>query len=144
MPQSSQENIKKEIPSQMFSCEFYQISSNILFKEPFERLSLDKHSFVHCRITTFRLFKNDVSHIFRLCIFFGLICRVGTRVNSILKTGSQKPIFNLVEHLRWNFFTKIVDSLKRHNGKVGPRILCETQSPGPQDGTLTWDTQVGP
>ena len=36
--------------------------------------------------------------------FFGLICRLGTRVSSIFQALSQKPIFNPVEHLRWSFF----------------------------------------
>ena len=36
--------------------------------------------------------------------FFGLICRLGTRVSSILQALSQKSIFNPVEHLRLSFF----------------------------------------
>ena len=44
----------------MFSCELYEISHNTFFKEPFERLLLHK---------TFRVFKNNVTHIFRLSIY---------------------------------------------------------------------------
>ena len=45
--------------------------------------------------------------------FFGLICRLGTRVSSIFQALSQKSIFNPVEHLRLSFFlAKIVYSLK--------------------------------
>ena len=42
--QNSQENTKKEIPAQMFSCEFCEISHNIFFKERFGRLLQHKHS----------------------------------------------------------------------------------------------------
>ena len=35
--------IEKEIPAQVFSCEFCEISHNTLFKEPFGRLLLYKH-----------------------------------------------------------------------------------------------------
>ena len=38
--------------------------------------------------------------------FFGLICRLGTRVSSIFQALSQKSIFNPVEHLRLSFFGK--------------------------------------
>ena len=33
--QNSQENTEKEIPAQMFSCKFCEISNDIYFKEPF-------------------------------------------------------------------------------------------------------------
>ena len=61
---------KKEIPAQMFSCEFCEISHNIFFKETFGRLLLHKHSF---RLLSYLLFffKNDVTHIVRLSIFSG-------------------------------------------------------------------------
>ena len=49
------------------------------------------------------IFKNDVIHIFWL-FFYGLICRLGTRVSSIFQVLSQKPIFIPIEHLRWSFF----------------------------------------
>ena len=44
----------------MFSCELYQMSHNTFFKEPFGRC--------FC-INTFRVFKNNVTHIFRLSIY---------------------------------------------------------------------------
>ena len=52
---------------QMFSCEFREISQNTFFKEPFGHLRLHKHSF--CLTTTFHLFENDVTRIFRQRIF---------------------------------------------------------------------------
>ena len=91
-----------------FSCEFCEISYNIFFKEPFGQLLQHKHS-VCCPIC---LSKNDVTNIFWLRIYFGLICRLGTRLKSIFQALSQKPIFNPVEHLRLSFFAKIVNSLK--------------------------------
>ena len=42
--QISQENTKKEIPAEMFSCEFCEISHNIFFKEPFGWLLQHKRS----------------------------------------------------------------------------------------------------
>ena len=63
--------------------------------------------YVYCPTLTFCLFKSDVTHI-----FFGLICRLGTRVSSIFQALSQKSIFNPVEHLRLSFLGKIVYSLK--------------------------------
>ena len=74
---------------------------------------------VYCRTTTFSLLKNDVTHIFWLSIFFGLICgknirelRLGTRMSSIFQTLPQKSFFNPVEYLRWSIFIKIFTSLK--------------------------------
>ena len=111
--QNSQENTKKEIPAQMFSCKFCEISDNIFFKEPFGRLLQHKHSF--CLLS-----HHDLSHFqkrfhtyFLAEYFFGLICRLGARVSSIFQALSQKPTFNPVEHLRGSsFFAKIVNSLK--------------------------------
>ena len=60
---------------------------------------------VYFPITTFRLFKNDVTG----CpaeYFLDLICRLGARVCTIFPTLSQKPIFNPVEYLRWSLFCK--------------------------------------
>ena len=111
--QNPQENTKKEIPAQMFSCEFSEISDNIFFKEPFGRLLQHKHSF--CLLS-----HHDLSHFQKRChtyflaeYFFGLIFTLGARVSSIFHAHSQKPIFNPVEHLRGSlFFAKIVSSLK--------------------------------
>ena len=60
---NSQENNKKEIPGQMFSCEFCEISHNIFFKECFGRLLQHKHSL--CLLSHL---KSDVTHICRLNI----------------------------------------------------------------------------
>ena len=61
--------MKKEIPAQIFSCEFCEILHNIFFKEPFRRLLLHKTRSVYCPSTTFYFFKNDDTHIFQLSIF---------------------------------------------------------------------------
>ena len=52
--------IKKEIPAEMFSCEFAKFLTT-----PF----LKNTRSVNCLTTTFRLDKNDVTYIFRLSIF---------------------------------------------------------------------------
>ena len=109
--QNFQQNTKKEIPAEMFSCEFCEISHNILFKEPFGRLLQHKHSF--CLLSHHDLSQSKtMSHTFSAEYFFGLIYTLGTRVSSIFQALSQKPIFNPVEHLRWGFFAKIISSLK--------------------------------
>ena len=103
---------QKDTPLQMFSCEFCKIFHNIFLKEPFGRLLLHKHSF--CLLS-----QHDASSFQKLSYTYfpaeyllGLIYRLVTRVSSIFQTLSQKPIFNPVEHLRWRFFVKIVNSLK--------------------------------
>ena len=54
----------------LFPCESCEIFDNAFFKEPIAWLLLHKHSFcLYCPSTTFRLFKNDVTHIFWLNIF---------------------------------------------------------------------------
>ena len=53
---------KKEIPAEMFYCEFCEISHNIFFKEPQERLLQHNHSF--CLLS-----HDDLLHIFWLSIF---------------------------------------------------------------------------
>ena len=87
--------VKKEIPTQMFSCEFCETSHNTFFKEPFGRLVLHEHSF--CLLSHHDLF-------FVHECFLDLIYRLGARVSSIFQTLSQTPIFNPVEHLRRDFF----------------------------------------
>ena len=43
-------------------------------------------------------------HAYFLAVyFFGLICRLETRMSSIFQSLSQKLIFNPVEYLRWSF-----------------------------------------
>ena len=60
-------------------------------------------------INTFRLFKNDVTHILAE-YFFGLIWKLGTRVNSIFQSLSLKSIFNPFKYLRCSILAKIVNS----------------------------------
>ena len=94
----------------MFSCEFCKISHNNFFKEPFGRLLLHKHSL--CLLSYYDLspFQKRCHTYFLAEYFFGLICRLGTKVSSICKTLSQKPIFNLFKHLGWSFSCEKVNS----------------------------------
>ena len=80
--------IKKDIPAQMFSCEFCEISYNTFFKERIGRLLLHKHSF--CLLS-----HHDLSHFQKRChtyflaeYFLILIYKLGTRVRSIFQTLS--------------------------------------------------------
>ena len=91
---------QKDIPLQMFSCKFCEISHNTFFKEPFGRLLLHKHSL--CLLS----FQKRCRTFFLAEYFFDLIFRLGTKVSSICKTLSQKPIFNLVKHLGLSFSCK--------------------------------------
>ena len=117
--QNSQENIcakdstefnfiKKEIPGQMFPCEFCEMSHNAFFKETDGCFCINTRS-VYCPYFCF--FQKRCHIYFPAEYFLGLIYRLVT-VSSIFQTLSQKPIFNSVEHLRWRFFVKIVNSLK--------------------------------
>ena len=102
---------KKKFQQRCFFCEFCEISHEIFFKEPFGRL-LHKHSF--CLLSQHNLvpFQKRCHAYFPAEYFLDLICRLQTRVSSILQNLSQKPIFNPVEYLWWSFFAKIVNSLK--------------------------------
>ena len=101
---------QKEIPLQMFSCEFSEIFHNTFFKEPFGRLLLHKHSALFTSIQGTFAFSKMMSY-FLAEYFFGPICRLGTKVGSICKTLSQKPIYNPVKHLAWIFSCGKVNSL---------------------------------
>ena len=90
---------QKDIPLQMFSCEFCEISHNTFFKEPFGRLLLHKHSLCLLSYHDLSPFQKRCRTFFLAEYFFGLICRLGTKVSSICKILIQKPIFNLVKHL---------------------------------------------
>ena len=101
---------QKDIPLQMFSCKFCEISHNTFLKEPFGRLLLHKH--LLCLLTYHNLspFQKRCRTFFLAEYFFSLIFRLGTKVSSICKTLSQKPIFNLVKHLGWSFSCEKVNS----------------------------------
>ena len=86
---------QKEIPLQMFSCEFCEISHNTFFKEPFGRLFLYKHSLCLLSYHDLSPFQKRCRTFLLAEYFFGLICRLGTKVSSIWKTLSQNAIFNL-------------------------------------------------
>ena len=101
---------QKEIPLQMFSCKFCEISHNTFFKEPFGPLLLQKHSLCLLSFHDLPPFEKRCS-VFSLAeYFFGLMFRLGTKVSSISKTLSQKPIFNPVKHLGWSFPCEKVNS----------------------------------
>ena len=88
---NSQENIRKEIPAQMFPCEFWEIFHKIFLKEPLGRLLHYKHSF--CLLSDHGLspFRKRCHTYFLAEYFFGLICRLETRVNSIFQALNQNP-----------------------------------------------------
>ena len=94
---------QKDIPLQMFSSEFCEISHNTFFKEPCGRLLLYKHSLSLFSYHDLSPFQKRCRTFFLAEYFLGFICRLGTKVSSICKTLSQKPIFNLVKHLGWSF-----------------------------------------
>ena len=102
---------QKDIPLQMFSCEFCEISHNTFFKEPFGRLLLHKHSLCLFSYHDFSPFQKRCRTFFLAEYFFGLICRLGTKVSSICKTLSPETIFNLVKHLGWRFSCEKVNTL---------------------------------
>ena len=75
------------------------------------------------------LFKNTVTHEY----FFGWTCRLGTRVSSIFKALSQKPISYLVEHLRWSFFCE--------NSQQLQKVCLEKNSIVMFDQVLIWNLE---
>ena len=111
--QNSQENTKKEILAQMFSCEFCESSHYIFFNKRFGRLIQHKHLSCLLAHLDFLPFQKRCHTYFLAEYFFGLIWRLGTRESSIFHAVSQKFISNPVGHLRLSFFfEKIVCSLK--------------------------------
>ena len=101
---------QKDIPLQMFSCEFCDISHNIFFKEPFGQLLLHKHSLCLFSYHDRSPFLKRCRTFFLAEYFLCFICRLGTKVSSICKTLSQKSIFNLFKHLGWSFSCEKVNS----------------------------------
>ena len=99
----------------MFSCDFCEISHNTCFKELFGWLLLDKHLFCLLSHHDLLFFQKRCHTYFPVENFLGFIYRLGTKVSSIFQTLNQSPIFNLVEHLRQSFFSKIVSNLKTLN-----------------------------
>ena len=95
--QNSQEKTKKGFRYRCFLVNSAKFLITTFLKNPSDGYFCINTRSVYCPTTTFRLFKNDVTHIFWLSIFPALIFPV------IFKTLSQKPIFNPVKHLRWRF-----------------------------------------
>ena len=96
---------KKEIPAQLLSCKFCEIS-HMSFKEPSGRRFQHKHPF--CLLS-----HHDLSTSQKRChtyflgeYFFALICRLGTIASSIFPALRQKPIFCRLERLLWSFLQK--------------------------------------
>ena len=100
--------IKKEIPAQMFSFEFCEISRNTFLKNPSDGCFCINTRSVYCPTTTFCFFHT----YFKAEYFLGLNYRLGTRVSSIFQTLLQTPTLSPVQHLRRSF-QKIVNSLKQ-------------------------------
>ena len=125
--QNSQENTKKKISAQMFSCEFCEISHYFFFKERFRRLLQHKHSLCLLPHLDLLLIQKRCHTNFLVKYFFGLICRMGTRVSSTFQALSQKSIFNPVEHLQLSFFwAKIVYSLKPFSN-FAKKLHCDVR-----------------
>ena len=82
----------------------------LFFKEPFGRLLLHKHSLCLLSYHDLSPFQKRCRTFFLAEYFFSLTFRLGTKVSSICKTLSQKPIFNLVKHLGWSFSCEKVNS----------------------------------
>ena len=101
---------QKDIPLQMFSCEFCEIFHNTFFKEPFGRLLLHKHSLCLFSYHALSPFQKLCCTFFLAEYFLGFICRLGIKVSSICKTLSQKPIFDLAKYLGWSFSCEKVNS----------------------------------
>ena len=116
-----QESTKNGIPAQILYCEFSKISRNTFFKEPFGRLLLLKHSFYSLSYHDLSPFQKRCHTFFLAEYFLGFICRLVTKVSSISKTLSQKPIFNLFKHLGWCFsYEKVNSSTLRYFCKKAP------------------------
>ena len=111
----------------MFSCEFCEISHNILLKSASDSCFMINTRYVYCPTLTFCLFLCHTNFLAEY--FFGLICGVVTRVSSIFQALSLKSIFNPVEHLRLNFFDK--NSLQLKTVKVyEPRYIVYLATSG--------------
>ena len=100
--QNSQKSTKKEIPAQMLSCEFCEISDNIFFKNALDSCFGRNTRDIYCPTSIQKRCHTDYLAEY----FYCLICRLGTRVSSIFQALSHKSIFNPVEHLRLSFFGK--------------------------------------
>ena len=93
---------QKDIPCFLVSSAKVPITS--FLKNPPDGCFCINTRFVYFPTTTFHLFKKERCRTFLLAEYFlGFICRLGTKVSSICKILSQKPIFNLVKHLGWSF-----------------------------------------
>ena len=99
--------IKKEIPAQIFSCEFCEISHNTLFlKNSSDGCFRINTRSVYCPTATFSFFKNDVTYISRL--------NLQSWNKSKLSISNPQPhsYFLPSRTSATEFFSKIVNSLK--------------------------------
>ena len=81
--------IKKDTTAQVFYCEFCEISFNSFFIEHFTQLLLHDHSF--CLLSYHNLLpRQKRCHTYFLAEhFFGLFCRLATRMSSIFQTFTE-------------------------------------------------------
>ena len=99
---------QKEIPVQLFSCEFCKISHNTFFKEPIERLLLHKHLLCLLSYHNLSPFQKRCYTYFLAEYYYGLICRLGTKLSSVCKT-SARNLFSIQSSEA--FLAKVVNSL---------------------------------
>ena len=104
IPQNWQENTEKGILHKFFHLSFAKFLITFFFKERVGRPLHHKHSFCLLSHHDFSSFQKQCHIYFLPEYFFGLTCRLETRVSSVFQALSQKAIFNPVEHLRWSFF----------------------------------------
>ena len=95
--------IKKEIPAQIFSCEFLV---NNFFKDPFGRLLPHKRSFCLPSYHDLLFFEKRCHTYFPAGYFLGLICKLGTRVSSIFQTLSRHLFLTQLNICDGAFFRK--------------------------------------
>ena len=95
--QNFQENTKKIFHCRCFLVNSAKFSITSFLKNASGGFFSINTRYIYCPTLTFCLFKNDVTHIFWLSVFFDLVCRLRIRVSSIFQALSQKSIFNSVD-----------------------------------------------
>ena len=101
--QNSSENTKTRFWDRCLLVNSVKFLITLYLKNPSDVCFCIKTRSVYSPTTTFRLYKNDVTHILWLSIIFDSIYKLGTKVSLICKTLGKKPNFNPVNYLGWNF-----------------------------------------